>query len=705
MAANRDPFAHVPERLSGLALLAGNLWWSWRPRARMLFKMLDRQAWKESGHNPDKMLRELAPDILATAAANPDYLRHYDVVMSIFRRYMDRTDSAGPDIGLVRQTRPVAYFSAEYGLHRSLPFYAGGLGFLAGDHLKECSDLNIPMVAVGFMYPQGYLHQKINEDGWQENMTEQLDRDASAMSRVLNQNGSQLIVKVPLIDPPIYVAIWKVDVGVTPLYLMDTDIEQNEPWNRTISARLYYGDLEQRLRQAIVLGIGGAEVLAQLGVSYHMAHLNEGHGAFTLLERVRDLVVAGASFDEAMTTVRKTTVFTTHTPVEAGHDVYPFHLIEKYFHAYWSELGLDRGSFMELGVHPRFPQQGFNMTVLAFKGSGFHNAVSQAHAAVSRTMWQDLWPGKKLDEIPIDSIPNGVHIRTWLEPKMKLLFDRHLGAGWLDDHDNPYVWELIEKIPDKELWQTHYWLKIKLIDAIRERCRRRWVTDRASPAVMLSGGAMLDPSVLTIGFARRFATYKRADLILNDLPRLKKLLNDRWRPIQIIFAGKAHPSDDPGKRILQRIYNACRNPEMGGRIAFVEDYGEQIAQYLVHGVDVWLNNPLPPLEASGTSGMKAALNGVPQLSIPDGWWIEGFNGKNGWAFGNPVSQENRDAADAEELYHLLETEIIPMYYNMSDDGFPREWVRIMKEAIRSNAARYSARRMVKAYQQRYYSQG
>ncbi|MBW2514443.1 MAG: alpha-glucan family phosphorylase, partial [Deltaproteobacteria bacterium] len=589
MKAQNSLFPQLPERLTGLAELAGNLWWSWRPRARMLFKMLDRQAWKESGHNPDKMLRELSPQLLTAAASNPEYLRHYDVVMSIFKSYMDRADSSEPDMTLKRQNRPVAYFSAEYGLHRSLPFYAGGLGFLAGDYLKECSDLNIPLVGVGFMYPEGYLHQKINEDGWQDNITEQLDRDVSCISRVMTEKMAQMIVKVPLIEPPIYAAIWKVDVGVIPLYLMDTDIDENDPWNRSITSRLYYGDREQRLRQEIVLGIGGAEILKKLGINYSMMHLNEGHAAFALLERARDCIVDGKTFSDALATMQKTTVFTTHTPVEAGHDVFPFNMMEKYFNAYWPGLGLDRKSFMELGIHPRFPDKGFNMTVLALKASGHNNAVSRRHAEVSRTMWQDLWPGRALDEIPIDAISNGIHIRTWLDPKMKLLFDRYLGAGWLDDQESPYVWELIEKIPDAELWHTHYWLKIKLIDAIRERCRKRWVLDRASPSVMLSGGAMLDPSVLTIGFARRFATYKRADLIFNDLSRLKKMLNDRWRPIQLIFAGKAHPSDDPGKRILQRIFNMCRDPEMGGRIAFVEDYGEQIAQYLVHGVDVWLN--------------------------------------------------------------------------------------------------------------------
>ncbi|MGD9106788.1 MAG: alpha-glucan family phosphorylase [Desulfobacterales bacterium] len=703
MITGEKDFIRLPDRISGLGELASNLWWSWRPRARMLFKMLDRQAWKESGHNPDKMLRELSAEILFSAAKNPEYLRHYDVMMSIFKSYMSRKDCALVKDPLEAGTIAVAYFSAEYGLHRSLPFYAGGLGFLAGDFLKECSDLNIPMVAVGFMYPEGYLLQKIREDGWQENINEPFEREAASISHVLAENGRQLIVKVPLIDPPIYIAVWKVDVGAITLYLMDTDIEQNDPWNRSFSARLYSGDLEQRLRQEIVLGIGGDELLEKLGIRYRIIHLNEGHAAFALLERIRDAINGGMTFEEALNKVKQTTVFTTHTPVAAGHDVFPFHMMEKYFRPYWSDLGLDRESFLQLGTHPKYAQDGFNMTVLALNTSAFHNAVSRRHAEVSRKIWRDLWPDKPVEEIPIDAINNGVHVRTWLDPKMKLLYDRYLGPGWLEDHDNPFVWELIEKIPDQELWQTHYWLKIKLIDAIRERCRKRWVTDHGSPSILLSGGAMLDPSVLTIGFARRFATYKRADLILYDLSRLKQLLNDRRQPIQIIFAGKAHPSDEPGKRILQKIYNACRDPEMGGRIAFVEDYGEQIAQYLVHGVDVWLNNPLPPMEASGTSGMKAALNGVPQLSILDGWWIEGYNGKNGWAFGDKLIEGNRDAADAEAIYSILENEIIPLYYRISDDGIPREWVRIMKESIRSNAARFSSRRMVKEYLQKFYS--
>ena len=514
----------------------------------------------------------------------------------------------------------------------------------------------------------------------------------------MTNKGRQLIFKVPLIDPPIHVAVWKIAVGTNALYLMDTDIEQNDPWNRTISARLYSGDLEQRLRQEIVLGIGGAEMLEKLGLHFLLIHLNEDHAAFALLERIRDHRLDGMSFN----TVRERTVFTTHTPVPAGHDVFPFYLMEKYFRSYWPDLGLDRNGFLQLGVHPQHTQQGFNMTVLALKASAFRNAVSRNHALVSRKMWQSLWPEKALADVPIDSITNGVHIPTWVEPKIKMLYDRYLGSTWRDNHDNPYIWELVEKIPDQELWQTHYWLKIKLIDAIRERCRKRWVSEHTSPSILLAGGAMLDPSILTLGFARRFATYKRADLILNDLPRIKRLLNDRWQPIQIIFAGKAHPADDPGKHILQKVFNACRDPQMGGRVAFVEDYGEQIAQYLLHGVDLWLNNPLPPMEACGTSGMKAALNGVPHLSILDGWWIEGYNGKNGWAFGDVSGETDHTDIDAGSIYQLLEEEIIPLYYEMSEDGFPKGWVRVMKETIRSNAARFSARRMVEEYVQRYY---
>ena len=702
METKLNEFPNLPERLSGLGELAENLWWSWHPAARMLFKMLDRRAWKETGHNPDKMLKELPKEVLELAGNDPRYLRRYDVVLSRFRK--ETEEKACPLMEPVPDSisHKIAYFSAEYGLHHSLPFYAGGLGFLAGDHIKECSDLGIPLVAIGFMYPGGYIRQRIREDGWQESVDQSLDRDAASISRVLNEHGEQVVVKVPLTDPPVHVAVWKVDVGKVPLYLMDTDNEINDPLTRVILARLYTGDMEQRLRQEIILGIGGSEVLETLGIKHTVLHLNEGHPAFALLERIRDQIQEGMSYEQAAQKVKATTVFTTHTPVPAGHNVFPFYLMEKYFGSYWPSLGMDRDRFLQLGAHPDEPMSGFNMTAFALRMSGYCNGVSKRHGEVTRRMWQSLWRDLPEEKVPIDYVTNGVHVPTWIEPKMELLFNKYLGPNWLEDHDNPFIWEMIEEIPDDELWKTHHWLKIKLIDVVRERSRQRWTTDRAGPNIVLAGGSMLDPSILTVGFARRFATYKRADLILHDTERLKKLLNDRWRPIQIIFAGKAHPADDPGKQLLQRIFNTARNPEMGGRIAFLEDYGEQYAQYLVHGVDVWLNNPLPPMEASGTSGMKAALNGVPNLSIMDGWWLEGFNDQSGWAFGQERIEENRDRADAEAIYRFLEEEIIPLYYRISDDGIPHDWVKVMKESIKTTAPMFSSRRMVKEYFRKFY---
>ncbi len=694
----KNKFPNVPDRISGLADLAYNLWWSWHPAARMLFKMLDRQIWKECTHNPVKMLKELPSVVLETAAGDPEYLRHYDAVLARFHKEMNTKGCWFSENIADPECLPIAYFSAEYGLHHSLPFYAGGLGFLAGDHIKECSDLGVPLVAVGFMYPEGYLRQKIRSDGWQENVDDVLDRDAAPITRVLNEKGEQLVVKVPFIELPIHVAVWKVMIGRIPLYLMDTDIEINDPWNRGISAHLYIGDIELRLRQEIVLGIGGSEVLDTLGIKHSVLHLNEGHPAFAILERIKERVEEGVSYDKAFQQVRATTVFTTHTPVQAGHDVFPFQLMNKYFSRYYPILGLNRDAFLQLGISQKEPTDGFNMTAFAIRMSDYRNAVSKRHGEVTRRMWQSLWPDIKEDKVPIDYITNGVHVPTWIEPKMELLFNKYLDPDWLEGHDSAVIWELIDDIPDKELWQTHYWLKMKLINFIHDRVRQRWVENRVSPTNIVAGGSLLEPSALTIGFARRFATYKRADLIFHNMERLKKLLNNRWRPLQIIFAGKAHPADDPGKRILQRVFNFAHDPALGGRIAFVEDYDEQLAQYMTHGVDVWLNNPMPPMEACGTSGMKASLNGVPHLSILDGWWIEGFNNKNGWAF----SGKGNDEGDAEAIYELLEKEIIPLFYIVDDDGMPHGWVKVMKKAIKSTAPMFSTRRMLKEYILKFY---
>jgi starch phosphorylase len=697
-----DGFGRLPKSLEGLGELAANLWWSWHPAARMLFKTLDRAAWKESGHNPAKMLREIPEERLVAAAGDEEFLQRCGELLSQSRRDLSAgeacftapTEQAGPC--------GIAYFSAEFGLHHSLPFYAGGLGFLAGDYIKECSDLRVPLVAVGFMYPEGYVRQRMREDGWQDSMDERVDRDAASISRVIGSDGAWLQIRVPLMEPPIHVGVWKVAVGRTPLYLLDTDIDSNDPWNREISARLYVGDIEHRLRQEIVLGIGGCEVLRTMGISYEVLHLNEGHAAFALLERVRERVDRGLPYEQAAEQVRATSVFTTHTPVPAGHDVFPFELMERYFGSYRPALRLDHDAFLKLGIHPEAPAAGFNMTAFALRMSGYRNGVSRRHGEVARRMWHCLWPDLPEEKVPIDHVTNGVHVPTWIEPKVELLLNRVLGPDWLEHHDSPTAWERIDTIPDEELWQVHYWLKMKLINTIREYARRRWVEDRVSPSIAIAGGTLLDPSVLTIGFARRFATYKRAGLIFTDLNRLKRLVHDRWRPVQFVFAGKAHPADDPGKLILQRVFNAARDPALGGRIAFVEDYDEQLAQYMVHGVDVWLNSPRPPMEACGTSGMKAALNGVPHLSIIDGWWVEAFNGGNGWAFGGEANGDN-DASDAEALYRVLEQDVVPLYYQTSGDGVPRGWIKLMKESMKSNGPRFSARRMVKEYAEKFYA--
>ncbi|HZE21590.1 MAG TPA: alpha-glucan family phosphorylase, partial [Desulfobaccales bacterium] len=654
--------------------------------------------------NPVKLLKVLPAETLNAAAADPEYLRHYDTILARFRRDLENEVCWFTANITDTECEPIAYFSLEYGLHRSLPFYAGGLGFLAGDHLKEASDLGTPLVGMGFMYPDGYVRQMINRDGWQEGADEVLDRDAAPIKRVLNEKGEQLVVPVPVTDPPIHVAVWKVMVGRIPLYLMDTDIETNDPGSRRISNHLYISQLEERLLQEIVLGLGGTEVLNALGIKHSVLHMNEGHPAFALLERLRERVEeARMPYEDAVKEVRATSVFTTHTPVPAGHDVFPFEMMDKYFQDFYPRLHLSREEFFNLGRNPADPEAGFNLTAFALRMSNYHNGVSIRHGEVSRKMWHSLWPDKPEDQVPIISITNGVHVPSWISAKKLQLLNRYLEPDWLEEHDDPAVWELVDDIPAREFWEVHCGLKTKLIDRIREYSRLRWVNEHINCCNVVAGGVMLDPTILTLGFARRFATYKRADLIFYDLERLKKILLNSWLPVQIIFAGKAHPADDPGKRILQRIFNFSRDPQLGSRIAFVEDYGEQLAQYLVHGVDVWLNNPLPPQEACGTSGMKASLNGVPQLSILDGWWIEGYNGDNGWAFGSEAG-DDRDARDAAAIYDILEQQVVPRFYKTDEDGVPQEWVRLMKNAIKSTAARFSARRMVKEYAQKCYQE-
>ncbi len=694
-------FPYIPERISRLSELACNLWWSWHPEAKALFQMLSGNGTEFKAQNPVRLLHDIDRSILDDAAKDSRFLRHYDAVITRFDSEMNAYGSwfyskiADPEMS------PIAYFSAEFGLHHSLPFYAGGLGFLAGDFLKECSDLGVPAVGVGFMYPEGYLHQRISSDGWQMNESETLDRIYAPISHVLDRDGSPLTIKVPTTDLSVYFEVWKAQIGRVPLYLIDTDIEGNDPWNRGISARLYIGDQDQRLVQEIILGIGGTQLLHALGIKHSILHLNEGHSAFAIFERIRELVEKGKSYRDAAEQVRSTTVFTTHTPVPAGHDVFPFLLMDKYFSSYIPMLELDRDSFFKLGVDPKDPLAGFNMTAFALRMSAYCNAVSKKHNEVTRAMWQHLWPNLPEEKLPIGYITNGVHVPTWVDSRISAIFNKYLGPTWIADHDNPSIWQLVDDIPDLELWQTHRLLKMVMITVLQERARLRWMEDRADPNIILASGMLFDPGTLTIGFARRFASYKRATLIMHDLERLKRILNNHKKPVQIVFAGKAHPADNYGKQLIQSIFNIAKEPSFGGRIAFIEDYEEELSQYLVHGVDVWLNNPLPPFEASGTSGMKAAINGVPHLSILDGWWLEGYNGRNGWAFGG-TNGNNSDATDAEELYSILEKDIIPLYYDKDELGIPHPWVKVMKESIKSAAPYFSSRRMVKDYALKFY---
>jgi starch phosphorylase len=700
--SNEDRFSHLPERIRDLGRLAYNLWWSWNPSAREMFRALDLQTWRESNHNPVRMLAMIHPEVVEDAARDRDFMAHYDAVMDEFEAATASPSGwFGAEYG--RVSSPLAYFSAEYGLHVSLPVYAGGLGILAGDYLKECSDLAIPLVAVGLIYSEGYVSQRIREDGWQDDVEATLDRAYDPISPVLDGEGKPLVVDVPIFDPPVRVTVWKVAVGRIPLYLLDTDIEANQPWDRAIAHRLYASNPEQRLKQEIVLGMGGMRVLQALGIQPAAVHLNEGHPALAVLERIRARAEDGRDLQEAIRQVQSSSIFTTHTPVAAGTDIYPFQLMDKYIVPYCAQFGLDRDHLFQLGIDPQNAGAGFNMTVFALRVTDFRNAVSRKHGEVARHIWAGLWPDREEKDVPIASITNGVHLAAWLDPvRVQPLFNRYLGPAWVTDQDRPGIWEVVDEIPDEELWHLHHELKVRLITEINERVRARWQNDKVAAGNVVALGALLDPEVLTLGFARRFTSYKRPDLILTDLERIKRLLTDPWHPVQIIFAGLAHPADVDGKRLIQKIFRLGQDPEFGGRVAFVEDYDQQLAEYMVHGVDVWLNNPLPPQEASGTSGMKAAINGVPNLSILDGWWIEGYNGENGWAFGGEEVEGDRTAADAQALYRLLEETVIPCYYERSDRGIPHDFVQVMKAAIKSVAPRFSTRRMAKEYVSRFY---
>ncbi|MFI5363980.1 MAG: alpha-glucan family phosphorylase, partial [Elusimicrobiota bacterium] len=582
--------------------------------------------------------------------------------------------------------------------HNTQRIYSGGLAILAGDHCKAASDLGVPLVGVGFMYPQGYGQQKISSDGWQQNVYESIDWDASPIRPVLGPSGGRMILEVPLGRGTVKIAIWRVQVGRVPLYLMDTNVDGNSPADREITGRLYGGDRTTRLRQEIILGIGGVRVLRALGIQPATFHANEGHSSFLFLELVREKTAEGKSAEQAQQEVAEMSVFTTHTPVEAGHDVFAEETICEYFADYWPQLKVEREQFLDLARVPG--HVGWNMTALALRLAGRRNAVSRRHGQVSREMWKSLWPSLPVDEVPIGHVTNGVHLATWIQQDLGSLYDRYLGSDWREKQDDAAMWSKAASIPDEVLWLQHNRNKSALLQMMRGRARARWMSEKGDAAQALAGGALLDHSALTIGFARRFAGYKRATLILHDIERLKRLLFDPWRPVQLVFAGKAHPADDGGKKLIQQVYQLAKDPAFGGRIAFVEDYDMHIARYLVQGVDIWLNNPLAPLEACGTSGEKAGANGVPNFSVLDGWWEEGYNGANGWpigAAGGRGSGPEADAADAEDIYTTLEQKIVSLYYDRDDALIPRGWVKLMKESIRSVAPTYGASRMVKDY--------
>jgi len=697
--------SNLPGRIQGLDELAYNLWWSWSIEARQLFKSLDTPLWKATGHNPVKLLQQIDTHRLVAASQDIEFLKKYDSIMENFKEAI-----SGPDTWFNKQypnlnQQVTAYFSLEFAIHNSLPLYAGGLGVLAGDFCKESSDLGLPLVAVGFMYPQGYFHQHISADGWQEQIHEQLNFSEAPISRVVNPEGQPLTVEVPLDARSIHIGVWQVNVGRVKLYLLDTNVEGNSEPDRELSARLYAGDQEMRLEQQIIIGIGGVRILRALNINPVIWHLNEGYTAFIVLERIREYISQGLSFNDALDKIRATTVFTLHTTSASVGDTYSADLIEKYFHRYWESLGLSREAFLQLGAQGT-DISSFNMTAFGLRVADRRNGVSQLHGSLCRRAFSYIRPEAEEKDVPIDSVTNGIHVPTWVSPQGASLYEKYLAHDWLKVHDDPLLWQKVMDIPDERIWAMHQWLKTKLISTVKERARERWAEGHIAPEQALAMGALLDTDVLTIAFCRRFTAYKRASLILTDIGRLKRLVRDEFRPVQIVFAGKAHPNDEEGKQLIQEVFSAAKNPEFGGRIAFVEDYDMHMARYLVHGADVWLNTPQPYREASGTSGQKAALNGVPHLSVLDGWWREGYNGKNGWAINSnaELDSADRDRADAEELYRLLEEKIVPLYYDRDLNGLPHGWIAVLKETIRSNAPIFSARRMVKEYAQQMYLQ-
>lgn len=698
----------LPTSLKRLADLAYNYWWSWTPDRIGLFPAIEANLWRECGHNPVKLLQQVSAERLSQVSTDPYYLNQLDALVHQFDQYLQAQSTWASQVAPgLSGDRPVAYFCAEFGLHESLPIYSGGLGVLAGDHLKSASDVGVPLVGIGLLYRQGYFRQRLNRSGWQEDYYVDSDFDHMPLELMRSPYGEPLIVELLIRQRLVRTQIWRVKVGRVDLYLLDTDREDNDPIDRWLTGHLYGGNQDTRIAQEVVLGIGGVRALHLLGITPAMYHLNEGHAAFALLEVARqDIEQTGQSFYDVELAVRDRAMFTTHTAVSADQDLFSPDLIDAHFADYWPQLGLSREQFLALGSQRLGdPWESFGMTVLALRLTRAANGVSEQHGQVARKLWQGLYPERAVDHVPIGHITNGVHGRSWIAPLLSDLYEQYLGQDWSKHQADPRLWDAVDRIPAAELWRRHCILKARLIAYTQFRVRLARASRGEDPDSISAVDRLLDPNVLTLGFARSFSAHKRGALIMQDYDRALKILNHRKRPVQIIFSGKAHPADEDGKRIIQRLMEWCQHPAIRDRVAFIEDYDLFTAQKLVHGVDVWLNTPQRPQEASGISGQKVSLNGGINCSVLDGWWCEGYQAKdgkgyNGWAIGQDLSsgdQAQQDARDAASLYRLLEEDIIPLYYDRGTDGIPHGWVAMMKASIQTCAPRFNSDRMVAEY--------
>ncbi|MCP4709293.1 MAG: glycosyltransferase family 1 protein [Planctomycetes bacterium] len=696
----------IPDNLRALKEIANNIWWTWEHDAIDLFRRVDHTLWRQTNHNPVMMLGKVSQDRLEKLARDDGFLAHMDRVVKKMDAYMRGPrwyDSIDPS----EQPASIAYFSAEYGLHETLPIYSGGLGILAGDHLKSASDLGLPLVAVGLLYRQGYFQQYLNADGWQQESYPENDFYNMPIKLMLHDDGRPIRFHLDIAGRDVVVQIWKVQVGRVDLYLLDTNLRCNRLEDRQITAQLYGGDNNMRIRQEMLLGIGGFNALRTLGIDPAVCHMNEGHAAFLGLERIRRFMDEHhLSFAEAIEATISGNVFTTHTPVPAGHDVFTPAVVEKYLGSYIQKLGVGLQDILALGrVDSANDDEPFSMTNLAIHLSTYRNGVSQLHGEVSRHMCQPVWPGVPVDEVPINSITNGIHVPSWVSREMSEILVRYLGPGWSEYPINTATFTRIDQIPDEELWRTHERRREQLVAFARNRLRQQLDHRGASPTEIALADEVLDPEALTIVFARRFATYKRATLLFQDIERLKQIITDKDRPVQIIFAGKAHPRDNAGKELIRKVVHVARDEELRRHIVFLENYDINLARFLVQGADVWLNTPKRGMEASGTSGMKVLANGGTNLSILDGWWCEGYSHETGWAIGSGESYsdtEYQDEVESHALYDLLEKDVVPLFYQRSSDRLPREWVKMMKNSMQKLSSHFSTARMVAEYAQNFY---